>query len=46
MKSLLENTSYGGDESIAISSKIFKDDDGDDDDFSFIKNKKSQKKIF
>jgi len=46
MKSLLENTPYGGDDSIAISSKIFKDDDGDDDDFSFIKNKKSQKKIF
>jgi len=46
MKSLLENTPYGGDDSIAISSKIFKDDDGDDDDFSFIKDKKSQKKIF
>ena len=46
MKSLLENTSYGGDDSISISSKIFKDDDGDDDDFSFIKDKKSQKKIF
>jgi len=46
MKSLLENTSYGSDESIAVSSKIFKDDDGDDDDFSFIKDKKSQKKIF
>lgn len=46
MKSLLENTSYGGNDSIAISSKIFKDDDGDDDDFSFIKDKKSQKKIF
>ena len=46
MKSLLENTPYGGDDSISISSKIFKDDDGDDDDFSFIKDKKSQKKIF
>ena len=46
MKSLLENTPYGSDDSIAISSKIFKDDDGDDDDFSFIKDKKSQKKIF
>jgi len=46
MKSLLENTSYSSDESIAVSSKIFKDDDGDDDDFSFIKDKKSQKKIF
>jgi len=46
MKSLLENSSYGSDESIAVSSKIFKDDDGDDDDFSFIKDKKSQKKIF
>jgi len=46
MKSLLENTSYGGNDSIAVSSKIFKDDDDDGDDFSFIKDKKSQKKIF
>jgi 5'-3' exonuclease len=45
MKALLENTQYGGDESIAVSSKIFNDDD-DDGDFSFIKDKKQQKKIF
>lgn len=45
MKALLENTQYDGDESIAVSSKIFNDDD-DDGDFSFIKDKKQQKKIF
>ena len=46
MKSLLEGTSYLDDDSITISSKIFKDDDKDDSDFSFIKDRKTKGKIF
>lgn len=46
MKSLLEGTSYKTEESgINVSSKIFKDDD-DSTDFSFIKDRKTQNKIF
>ena len=45
MKSILEGTSYGTDESIAVSSKIFKDDE-DEGDFSFIKDRKTKGKIF
>lgn len=46
MKSLLEGTSYKVEESgIKVSSKIFKDDD-DSTDFSFIKDRKTQNKIF
>lgn len=46
MKSLLEGTSYKAEESgINVSSKIFKDDD-DTNDFSFIKDRKTQNKIF
>lgn len=45
MKNLLEGTSYGTDDSISVSSKIFKDDD-DEGDFSFIKDRKSKGKIF
>jgi 5'-3' exonuclease len=47
MKSLLEGTSYKAEESgINVSSKIFKDDDNDSTDFSFIKDRKTQNKIF
>jgi 5'-3' exonuclease len=47
MKSLLEGTSYKAEESsISLSSKIFKDDEDDSTDFSFIKDRKSQNKIF
>lgn len=48
MKTLLENTSYKTDESsILISSKIFSNDSGDSSgDFSFIKDRKTQNKIF
>ena len=46
MKSLLEGTHYVEDDSIAISSKIFNDDDKDDSDFSFIKDRKTKGKIF
>ena len=47
MKSLLEGTSYKADEGgISVSSKIFKDDEDDSTDFSFIKDRKSQNKIF
>lgn len=46
MKSLLEGTSYKVEESgIKVSSKIFKDDN-DSTDFSFIKDRKTQNKIF
>jgi hypothetical protein len=48
MKTLLENTSYKTDESsISISSKIFSNDSNDSSsDFSFIKDRKTQNKIF
>lgn len=47
MKSLLEGTAYKAEESgINVSSKIFKDDDNDSTDFSFIKDRKTQNKIF
>jgi len=46
MKSILENSSYKiEDTSIAVSSKIFKDEDGDSD-FSFITDRKQKGKIF
>lgn len=46
MKSILENSSYKTeDTSIAVSSKIFKDDE-DDSDFSFITDRKQKGKIF
>jgi 5'-3' exonuclease len=46
MKTLLEGTSYKTEENgINVSSKIFKDDD-DSTDFSFIKDRKTQNKIF
>jgi 5'-3' exonuclease len=47
MKSFLEGTSYKAEENgISLSSKIFKDDKDDSTDFSFIKDRKSQNKIF
>lgn len=47
MKLLLEGTSYKAEESgINVSSKIFKEDEDDSTDFSFIKDRKSQNKIF
>ncbi len=46
MKSMLEGTSYNADEGIQVSSKIFKDSDNDGSDFSFIKDRKTTKKIF
>jgi hypothetical protein len=46
MKAILENTSYKAeDTSIAVSSKIFKDDE-EDGDFSFITDRKQKGKIF
>jgi 5'-3' exonuclease len=46
MKSILENSPYKTeDTSIAVSSKIFKDDE-DDSDFSFISDRKQKGKIF
>lgn len=46
MKSILENSSYKTeDTSIAVSSKIFKDDE-EDSDFSFITDRKQKGKIF
>jgi 5'-3' exonuclease len=47
MKSILEGTSYKAEEGgISLSSKIFKDDEDDSTDFSFIKDRKSQNKVF
>lgn len=47
MKSLLEGTSYKVKEnSIKVSSKIFNDDSDDASDFSFIKDRKTQNKMF
>ena len=47
MKTILEGTSYLDNDSITISSKVFKDDeDKDNSDFSFIKDRKSKGKIF
>lgn len=47
MKSLLEGTSYiAKEDGISISSKIFNDDTDDTDDFSFIKDRKQQNKVF
>jgi 5'-3' exonuclease len=47
MKSLLEGSPYKAEETtIGISSKIFKDDESDSTDFSFIKDHKTQNKIF
>ena len=47
MKSILEGSSYKVEEpTISVSSKIFKDDENDSMDFSFIKDRKIQNKTF
>ena len=46
MKKLLEGTQYMNDDTTAIKSAIFKGDDDNSNDFSFITNKKSKGKIF
>lgn len=47
MKSILEGTSYDvKDNSITVSSKIFKDEDENCTDFSFIKDRNKKNKIF
>jgi hypothetical protein len=47
MKSLLEGSSYKAKEnSIKVSSKIFNEDSDDTSDFSFIKDRKIQNKMF
>jgi hypothetical protein len=43
---LLENTKYSADESIKINSSVFSKDDIDDNDFSFITDRKTKGKIF
>jgi hypothetical protein len=42
----LENTKYATTESIEMNSSIFKNDVEDSDDFSFITDRKTNKKIF
>lgn len=46
MKLILKDTPHETDESIQVSAKVFKDDEDDEDDFSFIKDRKSIKKLF
>jgi 5'-3' exonuclease len=47
VKSLLGNSSYkASDDGISLSSKIFNNDDDESTDFSFIKDRKIQNKIF
>jgi hypothetical protein len=47
MKKLVEGTKYDGDDNSAFKASFFKgDSDDDNDDMSFITNKKTKGKIF
>jgi hypothetical protein len=48
MKKIVEGTKYDGDDNSAFKASFFKgdSDDSDDNDMSFITNKKSKGKIF